>query len=210
LVDRHNQRELRATRRSLRLAAASVVGGIALTTVVLAVTAERSASHAGDGTLSDVQTAASLKMKLAVEHQLGAAQEAARKLLPPPKDPKRGVAVVPSPGPWPSGIFESPQAPFTPALYRISNQWQGRIGDEFVQVFAGAKTADPSQGVVVVLTTSAIDLSNRTPQTGGFYLTPEKLGALRIVSADGTHLTLATPSGKRFAFDVISRVLLAQ
>ena len=61
-----------------------------------------------------------------------------------------------------------------------------------------------------MLTTSAIDLSNRTSQTGGFYLTPEKLGALRIVSADGTHLTLATPSGKRFAFDVISRVLLAQ
>ena len=207
MVDRHHLGELSRT-RTVRVAATGVLAGLVVTAVVLAAGTLRTTSHAGDGTLSDVQTATSLRTKLAVEQQLQAAQEAARARPQPAKDPRRGVATLPSPAPWPSGIFETPQAPFSPALYRIANQWQGRIGDEFVQVYAGAKTADPTQGVIVVLTTSAIDLSDRTAQTGGFYLTTEKLGALRIVSATGTSLALVTPGGMQFVFDVASRALV--
>lgn len=110
--------------------------------------------------------------------------------------------------PWPSGIFERSQAPFSATLYQITNQWQGQIGSEFVRVYAGAKTADPTQGIIVVLTTSTVDLADHTRQTGGLFLTPDKLGALRIVSANGPQLTLVTPGGRQFMFDAAARTLV--
>ncbi|MDP9253053.1 MAG: hypothetical protein M3O80_08605, partial [Chloroflexota bacterium] len=119
-----------------------------------------------------------------------------------PKPATKNVTV-----PWPGGIFESAQAPFPPALYRIQNQWQGQIGSEYVQVFAGAKGSDSEQGVIVVLTTSVTDLTDHSRQTGGLYLTPGRFGNVHISAATGTELTLATPDGKTFRFDVASRLL---
>jgi hypothetical protein len=183
--------------------------GLALAIGILFV-GDRTIAHADNGTLSDVQTAASLQQKLATEQRIAAAQAAARNLVQPTKNPRRPSGPPATPQPWPTGIFESAQAPFSTALYVITNQWQARIGDEYIQIYAGAKTADPTQGVIVVLTTSAIDLSDHSAQTGGVYVTTEKLGALRIASASGTRLSITTPGGKTFVFDAVTRSLAAQ
>lgn len=209
MVNRHHQGPMRNRCRRWGLPIAVMAAVVGLTAAGLAIS-NLTISHADDGILTDVQTAASLKTKLAVEQQRDAAQQAARGLPQPPKDPRRGSGTQPAVAPWPTGIFEQRQAPFSSALYRITNHWQGKIGDEFVTVYAGAKTADPTQGVVVVLTTSAIDLSDRTLQTGGLYLTAEKLGALKLVAAQGTRLTLVTPGGKNYVFDLANRGLAAQ
>lgn len=199
-------------RHTSRLRIVVIGAAVGLTVAALGITMNLTTiSHADEGILSDVQTAASLKTKLAVEQQREAAQQAARGLPRPPKDPRLGAgtqpAVVP---PLPTGVFESSQTPFSAALYRISNHWRGKIGDEYVTVYAGAKTADPTQGVVVVLTTSAIDLADRTAQTGGLYLTAEKLGGLKLVAAQGTRLTLITSGGNNYLFDLANRGLVAQ
>lgn len=108
-----------------------------------------------------------------------------------------------TPAPWPSGIFESRQAPFPAALYTITNQWQDVVSGMHVQVYAGAETSALSQGLVVVRTISP-DL--RMVQTAT-YRTAISDGALHIVASHGDQLTLTATKGASFIFDVVSRTL---
>ena len=192
------------TERRMRRAAAGILLATAACTGLLLATGSL-VTHGDQGVLSDVQTAASLKQKLAVESQEAQVQAAARNAPQPAKNPKTPRPAA-TPEPWPTGIFETPQAPFSTSLYQITNQWQGRIGDEFVQVYAGARTADPSQGVLVVLTTSALDLSDHTTTSGGFYPLVAS-GSLRIVAGDASGLSISSARGLAFTFDLKTRAL---
>ena len=76
------------------------------------------------------------------------------------------------------------------------------IGNELVHVYAGALRSDPNQGVLIVL--GNLPDGNGGIRWGDFYLAPAKLGALRIVAADGTHLTVQAPGGPLWMVDIVS------
>lgn len=100
-------------------------------------------------------------------------------------------------------IVESGQAPFPAMQYLFENQWYTTIGNEYVNVWAGAVGDDPMQGVVVI---AYIPLPGvkMTPQPGTAYKTPTKAGSVHIVDADGMRLKLASSNGNTFFFDVAS------
>jgi hypothetical protein len=178
---------------------------LAALAVVAGAAALASAVRADDGILTPEQARVSREAKLAVEQQMRLTQDAAQAA---PRAPKvdHGPS-SPTVAPLPTGLFQTGQAPFSSRLYKIENQWQGVIGSELIRVYAGAKTADPSQGVLVILTNDVKDLSDRTPQSGGLVLSPGRSGGFRIVSAEGTRLTLTNPGGQTFVFDVATRSL---
>lgn len=107
-------------------------------------------------------------------------------------------------GPWPTGIFEEGQAPFPASAVTVSNQWQGRLNGDYVRVYAGSLPNDPAQGVVIVSVVSA----DQEPVSTEWLKTPEKVGALRVVAAHHTQLTLESTTGLSFTFDVQTRSLV--
>lgn len=179
---------------------------LVLGAAVLGVASVADLAHGEDDTLTPEQARVSRETKLAVERQMQLEQEAA---LAAPRPPKvnRGPSTPVAPS-FPTGIFQTGQAPFSAKVFRIENQWQGTIGDEFVRVYAGVKADDTAQGVLVVLTSDARDLSDRTAQTGGVLLAPSRAGPLRIAEAEGTRLTVTNPAGEIFVFDVPMRSLV--
>jgi hypothetical protein len=64
-------------------------------------------------------------------------------------------------------------------------------------VYAGLAKTEPGQGIVIVWTIGRNECS--------LYRTPIRAGSLRVVGAEGERLTLATPSGATFVFDVPRR-----
>ncbi|MCW5852177.1 MAG: hypothetical protein KIT87_19040 [Anaerolineae bacterium] len=120
-----------------------------------------------------------------------------------PTTPPGTKAVIPTdlPKPFPTGIIESGLAPFPGSVYRFENQWQDLIGNELVHVYAGALRSDPSQGVLIVL--GNLPDGSGGIRRGDFYLAPAKLGALRIVAADGTRLTVQAPDGPLWGVDIV-------
>ena len=109
--------------------------------------------------------------------------------------------------PWPSGIIESGQAPLPGELYVINNQWQEVVGGVHLSVYAGSEAQDPSQGVLIVMTTS-LDLQTSTGPH--IYLTPLHSGALRIVGSNSQRLTLTSTNGTQFVFFVIPACAMSQ
>jgi len=120
--------------------------------------------------------------------------------LAAPKPPKVHRHVVPTPETWPSGIFQRSIAPFPSSLYTIKNQWQNVVGGAHVQVYAGTETANPSQGIVAIVTTS-LDLQTVQSAT---YPTPSADGAVQITAANGAQLTLTTTNGSSLTFNVVT------
>ena len=80
------------------------------------------------------------------------------------------------------------------------NHWQDSIGSDFVIVSAGARADDPNQGMLMVLRVSG----NRLQFERKIFNTPHTAGAVRVVGADGTLLTLESASGVRFQFNAAS------
>lgn len=80
--------------------------------------------------------------------------------------------------------------------YDLKNSWQMQIGGVWTHVQAGASASDPQQGIVIVTREIQNSIS------GGFYNTPTKSGAVRIVSEQNNRLTLQTDSGQVYYFDV--------
>lgn len=76
------------------------------------------------------------------------------------------------------------------------NYWVGHVRDQWVSVYAGSPDADPTQGGVVVVPYGS--------PPGDFLPTPVAPGSVKIVSAQGTALTLLGADGTTFVFDVQS------
>ena len=100
--------------------------------------------------------------------------------------------------PWRSGIIASGLAPLPGAVYDFANQWHGNLNGRHVIVYAGALRRQPSQGVLVVTSFSLDGTAGAAPQV----LTLPGSGAVRIASAAGTTLTVATASGRTLPFRV--------
>jgi len=92
------------------------------------------------------------------------------------------------------------QAPASPDLFTQINCWGDVVGNEFVEVVAGAEgpAGDASQGTLLVsrLTPEGL-VSGKT-----FYQTPTKDGPIKVVSVDGSRLTLSTEHGRQYIFDL--------
>ena len=105
-------------------------------------------------------------------------------------------------------IFED-QPPFHSSEAIITNQWQDQVNGEWVHVYAGALPENPLQGMVIVLVEPIEATGTVESKPGGQYLTPTQSGAVTIVSAQGTLLTLETDHGKRFLFDAAVRAFVS-
>jgi hypothetical protein len=99
---------------------------------------------------------------------------------------------------WHAGIINDGQAPLPGAIYAIENHWLGSVGRQNVGVYAGSYRHDASEGVVVVIAHS-LDLM-RTSRPAEYHT--RGTGALRIVVVSGSHMVLATQTGRRLQFRV--------
>ncbi len=97
---------------------------------------------------------------------------------------------------FPSGIFDGAAGVIHSWEAVITNHWQGQIGTEYVLASAGAMPDDPFQGVVVVMRVSG----DRSGFSRQFYLTPQKVGAVRVVEQIGGELVLESASGQQLQF----------
>ena len=105
-----------------------------------------------------------------------------------------------TPPPFTTGIFEGQPGAFFHAFEaKIENHWKGIVNGEQVIVFAGARVKDPSQGFIAVRSRS---LRSGQP-AGGYFPSPTKSGALRILDARGSGLVIQQANDtKLLYFDV--------
>ena len=158
-----------------------------------------------DPPLTDEAVKANMAAKLATEQRFASALQAARNAPQPSGDPNRGAGVPIGPASaLPTGIFTQGQPPFPAQQYALTSFWRGVVGAEYVTAYAGALSADPSQGIVVVITLAVKDLGAGSP--GGEFRLPSRIGSLRIDSANGTLLHLVAPNGAAFTFDAALRI----
>lgn len=93
-------------------------------------------------------------------------------------------------------IIENGQAPLHDDNYVFVNQFDGIVGNQIVNVYAGYYRYRPTQGVLMI-SRSSLDLSQSTqPQ---FVKGPPGMGALRISKYAAGGLTLTTERGTTMA-----------
>jgi hypothetical protein len=114
--------------------------------------------------------------------------------------PAEPTEVPVTPVPLLTGIIEERQAPFPSSDVSVKNKWQMEIDGQLVIVYAGGQGADfdQNQGLLVVAT-QTLDGKKLGSKR---YNTPEKVGPVQIVAADGMLLTVAAENGRTFVFDV--------
>jgi len=148
------------------------------------------------------------KQAIVLESEEQARQSKLHEAPPNPNgQPPAELATPPEPE-WRTGIIEDHAAPFPGSMFRLENQWQQVAGARHLNVYAGALGEDPQQGVLIVQTTPVADLAN--PSAPVFVQTPTRAGALRIVSENGTVLTVRAEDGSTYLFDAASATLRAQ
>lgn len=131
------------------------------------------------------------------------AAEAAGKADPAPKDP--ASVGTPTPEKWPAGIFaDETLSPFGPQ-YRAENRWQEDRGANHVQLWAGALTDDPTQGVAWLLKTP---LDPTASSSGKVFYTGKGGGPAKVVGATGDFIQLQTAQGVAYEFDVTKEALV--
>jgi hypothetical protein len=107
------------------------------------------------------------------------------------------------------GTFDCPRPP-SPTAPQLQSCWRGKLNGAYVTVGAGLVGSSPTggtpastQGVIVV--TDGTEVYAPLPGST-VYTTPQAMGAVRIRSADGTRLTLATSDpAVTFVFDLQTR-----
>jgi len=120
-----------------------------------------------------------------------------------PEKPADGCTLRPTPLPIAeriSGIDQFESEFFEQFEAFFNSRWQGEVNGQWVTVLAGYAKGDRQQGVLWV---AAENTDDRSP-----YLAPQPGGALQILSADGTRLTLTDESGSEYLFDVAARAFL--
>jgi hypothetical protein len=132
--------------------------------------------------------------KLAFLQNVEATEVAVQTAVPAaPKGPITYPPSVPTPI-WPTGIFTGGPVPFPSEYYYIGNMWQGVLGTDHIQVYAGLarERIEPPRGVLVVEAEPVSTTTSAPSAPEGEYLTPTQAGAIHIVSVSETCLDLAT------------------
>lgn len=117
---------------------------------------------------------------------------------------ERPTVVVTNP-PAPTGIIEEIVAPFPAADFLATNRWQGIIGGQLVAVIAGGRP-NTALALLAVLT---FDKEGVNVVDARRFELPGQPGRARVVSANGTTITIQTESGKRFTIDASTKVITA-
>jgi hypothetical protein len=125
---------------------------------------------------------------------------------PRPAGPRAKNAAKPLPPgaaerepPWRTGIIDSGQAPLPGSQFTFENQWQNVSQGHHVNVYVGAETDNPAQGVVAVQQTTLDGAASDAPHV---YRPQGVTGPLRIVAEHGAVLVLASPHGAMLLFNV--------
>lgn len=178
--------------RSSTGVAAGIVVGISLLVAVVSVAAST-------GSLSP-------KAILAQQH----ATERAAAIAAPRSS--KSVRLAPLSSDYPArqqGILDIRQGPVPASEFLVVNSWQGPVsgsGSTWYVVWAGAtgsiSSAPGSPGIIVHLQTPTADGLGFTDALVGTFTESKADGPLAIVGVNGTTLTLATPSGRVFHFDL--------
>jgi hypothetical protein len=107
------------------------------------------------------------------------------------------------------GLFQVHQAPFGTSIWRVDNQWDGPVGQVWLQVYAGGPTTPDggtvAHGAVRLLSLPSdpnAQIQNET-DLGDFAPSPD-VGALTIKSVSGDTMTLTDPTGKVIQFNLIT------
>ena len=88
---------------------------------------------------------------------------------------------------WPTGIFEDSEAPASGMDFLGTNRWVGQVGAAYLAVYAGtAGDDDPGTGRILAV---------RSDGQSGYTLDLPGAGALRVVAAEGSTLTVADAKG---------------
>ncbi|NMC53910.1 MAG: hypothetical protein GYA48_09790 [Chloroflexi bacterium] len=150
----------------------------------------------------DEQTRASLQEKLDMAIRIATLQAA----TPVPGAQVQALDAVGGEGegeeiPFNSGIFPGDEGLFKPSQALIENYWQEKVGEAYVQVFAGASGENPQQGLVIVVVTQA-DLVNSTTE---FYPAAEGSGSLHITEATPDLVRMENKDGQAFCFKLAER-----
>jgi hypothetical protein len=106
-----------------------------------------------------------------------------------------------TPLPFETGIFEGQTGEIHSFEAKIENHWKGIVNGNYAIVFAGALANDPSQGLIIIRITSP---DTRTT-VGNRYLSPTKLGTLRIMEAKGNVLIIQPTAGGRLYFNILAQ-----
>jgi hypothetical protein len=84
----------------------------------------------------------------------------------------------------------------------FTNNWSATTSSGSVEVYAGGLISDPKQGLIIV----ALWDRSGVWVGGGRFLTPRKLGTVRVTGAVGAVLTLRGDDASTFSFDALGRV----
>ena len=109
-------------------------------------------------------------------------------------------------------VIEDVQPPLPAATFIGHNVWIGNVNGDVVQVYAGlvrdwnseGKGDVSERGGLVIFTVQA----DGTIVPVSIARAPDRVGALRIVSADGGVLTLSTDDGRPLHFDLVNQLWL--
>jgi hypothetical protein len=110
--------------------------------------------------------------------------------------------VTPIPTQLALGIFANTDPVWPTSRYLFANGWRTLAANAYLTVYAGSYRATPQQGVLFLMQRSA---DYRQVIELAFYDTPTADGAVQIAAADGSRLTLTTPTNHQFIFDVATR-----
>jgi hypothetical protein len=103
-----------------------------------------------------------------------------------------------------TGILQGGEDILPPSEAVLVNRWQGKVGQEYWQVFAGANGSDRSQGIVVRVITSLDRLNSEFDKVKA----PPGDGSLTIISGDQTQLRLQSESGRQYQLNPSSMELM--
>jgi hypothetical protein len=134
--------------------------------------------------LTATQSAAATQS--AIERALAATLAAAMQVTP-------GSAVM---GINPVGAVPAPN---TAPDFAAKNAWVGLVDGAWVSLYAGALRSDPQQGALLLVTVSAESVDQER------FVVPLSHGALRISAQNVQRLTLVSPDGTTYWFDVLAR-----
>ncbi len=167
------------------------------------VEAERLREQLESKTL-DAQTRKSLEEKLgmaelALEERELVGETVYAQGMPVPTPPASRAEIA-----FQTGVLEGGEDILPPSEAVLVNRWQGMVGQEYWQVFAGANGSDSSQGLVVRVITSPDRLNSKFDKVKA----PPGDGAFTIINGDQTQLLLQAESGRQYVFNPSSMELM--
>jgi hypothetical protein len=102
-----------------------------------------------------------------------------------------------------AGISNAPQTPFSPAIFKARNAWQGPVGSVWIIAYAGAQTnldGTTGRGGLVIYTVGDFALAYV-----GTFLAPPGTTALTIIQVRGDQLRVQAASGRTLTFHLQSQ-----